>query len=172
MPPQTTWQMNNDILILAFGNPGRQDDGLGPRCAELLAAQNFPGVQIEINYQLTVEDALSISLANKVVFIDAAISLEGDYQFIPVDSCPDETLGSHLISPQGLLYLAESLFDSRPEAYLLAIKGVEFGEFNEELSVAAEKNLNQAFQFLQSQIDLWHQGAGGPLPVKEASNRA
>lgn len=151
--------MSASILILAFGNPGRQDDGLGPRCAELLEQQSAivrkADVRIEIDYQLTVEDALPVSQADYVVFIDAAIDLDTGYRFTPVEANPQASFSSHLLAPHGLLYLAENLFGHSPKAFLLSIKGYEFAQFEEALSQQAEINLHKAFNFLHKQLLAW-----------------
>ena len=50
-----------DILLIGFGNPGRLDDGLGPALADAIEKLALPGVTVESNYQLTVEDAAEIA---------------------------------------------------------------------------------------------------------------
>jgi len=150
-------RMQSQILILAFGNPGRQDDGLGPRCAELLEhylTQHHPPqpVRIEINYQLTVEDSLVISQAEKVVFIDAATELDRDFSFTAIEPQPEAGWNHHLLSPEGLLYLTKALFKRIPEAYLMAIKGYQFDQFEEKLSLEAEDNVLQAFHYMKKFI--------------------
>ena len=151
--------MSGRILVLAFGNPGRQDDGLGSRCAELLeqhpAIAREADVQIEIDYQLTVEDTLLVSQADYVVFVDAAINLDADYRFTPVEAHPQASFSSHLLAPHGLLYLAEILFGHSSKAFLLSIKGYEFAQFEEALSPQAEINLHKAFAFLHKQLLAW-----------------
>ena len=47
------------ILVIGYGNPGRLDDGLGPAVASAMEEFNLPGVSVDSNYQLTVEDAAS-----------------------------------------------------------------------------------------------------------------
>ena len=42
-------------LVIGYGNPGRRDDGLGPSFADILAAEGIPGVDVDSDYQLTVE---------------------------------------------------------------------------------------------------------------------
>jgi hydrogenase maturation protease len=148
------------ILILGFGNPGRQDDGLGPRCVALLEnhfakQQLTAAVNTDCNYQLTVEDALAISQVEKVIFIDAAIGLATDFQFTPIKPLPAASWNYHLLTPEGLLYLTDTLFNATPDAYLMAIKGYEFDQFGEKLSVQAEANMLQAYQFLTGKLDDW-----------------
>ena len=56
-------------------------------------------------------------------------------------------LTSHSLSPAAVLALAVTLYDARPEAYVLGIAGVEFGEVKEGLSPLAEANLGLAEAF-------------------------
>ena len=146
------------LLVIGYGNPGRQDDGLGPGCAALLAdfiKQEKPcwPIDIDINYQLTVEHALAVSKANAVIFIDAARQLSSAYQYSQLTSSEGNVWSYHIVTPGQCLWLAEMLYGKRPEAYLLAIQGVQFDNFEERLSDTALCNLNKAFQFLLIQLD-------------------
>ena len=59
------------VFIIGYGNPARGDDGLGPACAEAIEALGLPGVAVQTNYQLQVEDATDIVSHDTVIFIDA-----------------------------------------------------------------------------------------------------
>ena len=48
-------------LLLAIGNCGREDDGLGWKFADYFQDMNIDTVAIEYRYQLQVEDAELIS---------------------------------------------------------------------------------------------------------------
>lgn len=43
------------ILLIGYGNPGRGDDGLGPALAAAIEAMELPGVTVEADYQLMVD---------------------------------------------------------------------------------------------------------------------
>ncbi len=60
------------VLLLGYGNPGRQDDGLGPAAAAEIEKLEWPGVTVCDNYQLVVEDAIEIAEHDVVWFVDAA----------------------------------------------------------------------------------------------------
>ena len=55
--------MDRKILVYGYGNPGRQDDGLGVALVEELeqwvATEKIPGLDFDSNYQLNAEDALA-----------------------------------------------------------------------------------------------------------------
>ena len=48
-------QPTGHILLLGYGNPGRLDDGLGAAFCGEIEKMDLPGVNIEADYQLTVE---------------------------------------------------------------------------------------------------------------------
>ena len=62
------------VLVLGYGNPGRRDDGLGPRLAEELSRMGLPGVDVDSAYQLQAEDAAAVADHDVVVFVDAYVS--------------------------------------------------------------------------------------------------
>lgn len=141
------------ILVIGYGNPGRLDDGLGPAFAEKVVSMDLPDVTVESNYQLNIEDAELISNYDVVVFADASVDAAEPFEFKSMES-KDPVVGfsSHSITAESLLGLAEQLFGAKPQAYAMAIRGCEFNEFGEKLSVCALKNLNAAEQYFREWI--------------------
>jgi hydrogenase maturation protease len=136
------------ILVLAYGNPGRRDDGLGPALAAALEEMSLPGVTVESDYQLTVEDAAAVAAHDVVVFADADAIGPEPFSFARIEASDASTFSTHSISPGGVLALAQDLFGARTEGYLLGVRGYEFNEFGESLSPAARENLARALEFL------------------------
>ena len=133
------------VLVLGYGNPGRQDDGLGPAFAERVHALAVPNVTAEADYQLTVEDALTIAGHDVVLFADA--SLEGPAPFALSrleERAGSAGLDSHRLSPGALLGLTRALYGATPQAYLLALRGYAFDGFEEGLTPQARTNLEAA----------------------------
>ncbi len=64
------------ILVYGYGNPGRQDDGLGIELAEEIdrwcSESGITNVQTDTNYQLNLEDAAGIAQYDVVIFADAS----------------------------------------------------------------------------------------------------
>lgn len=135
-------------LVLAWGNPGRQDDGLGPALAEALDAQGLPEVRVSADYHLQVEDAAELAGCGRVLFVDADRGGRGPYRLRPLtaDESTGEGLGfsSHGISPARLLGFARDLYGASPEAWLMGIRGYDFDGFGEGLSSRARTNLASA----------------------------
>lgn len=139
------------LLIIGYGNPGRGDDGLGPALAARIEEQAWPGVTVEADYQLTVEDAAAVARHRVVIFADATVSGPA-FAFRRVDGQPEVGFSTHSVSPAAVVALARELFGAQPEAYVLAIRGYEFGSFDEHLSAAAQANLAAAAAFVSEVV--------------------
>lgn len=141
------------VLVIGYGNPGRLDDGLGPAFAAQLQALELPGVTVESNYQLNIEDADLISKYDVVVFADASVDAAAPFEFQPLEKkVPMVGFSSHSITAASLLGLAEELFNATPKAYTLAIRGYAFNAFGEQLSDQARSNLEAAVGFFAEWI--------------------
>ena len=139
-------------LVIGFGNPGRLDDGLGPALAERIEALALPGVTVDANYHLTVEDAEAIARCDVVIFADAHTSVTEPFSLTPVTPAEHVSFSTHSLSPEAAVALARELFDATAEAYVLAIRGYEFNEFGQALSPAARENLDKAAAALASML--------------------
>ncbi|NVK20370.1 MAG: hydrogenase maturation protease [Methylocystaceae bacterium] len=135
-------------LVIGYGNPARQDDGLGPALAERIVRMNLPGVDVEIDYQLNVEHCDGLSAYEQVIFIDAHMDGVVPFSFLEVAAGAPSGLSSHSVSPQTIVYLAKQLFGAAPTFYVLAIAGYLFDQIEEKLSSRAVENLNAAETFL------------------------
>ncbi len=142
-----------DILIIGYGNPGRQDDALGPALAEAVEGLALPGVTIDCDYQLTVEHAEMASRHRVVIFADATTEAGEPFVWSRVEPGePGIRFTSHHLAPADVLGLARDLFSAEPEGHVLAIRGRRFGEFDAGLSVEARAALQDAVEFLTAKI--------------------
>ena len=137
------------VLVHGFGNPGRRDDGLGPACAAAVERLALPGVAVDADYQLTVDDSVALRDVDVVVFADAAVRGPEPFEFRALEPKPGVPFGSHGIEPPALLALTRELFGHTPEAWILAIRGYDFEGFEERLSERAAANLAAALAFLE-----------------------
>ncbi len=142
-----------NILIIGYGNPGRLDDGLGPLFAEAMSAKGLPGVSVDANYLLTVEDAADISGYDVVIFADAAVTGAEPFYFRPVRPKAAFSFSSHHVEPAAVLGLAHDMFDSCAAGYVLGIRGYEFDEFGQRISARAHGNLLDAVAFMTARIE-------------------
>lgn len=140
---------NKSVLIIGYGNPGRQDDGLGPACARIIKSLKLEYVSVDISYQLVVEHAYDIAKADIVIFIDAFRSGELPFFFNALASESESTaFGSHTLTPTDVKTLAKTVYSASPQCYILGIRGYLFDQFEERLSADAESNLRLAAKFL------------------------
>lgn len=153
---------STDTLILGWGNPGRGDDGLGPEFVRAMLELDLPGVATDSDYQLQVEDAAAVARFSRVVFVDA--DRRGAEPFWLDRLWPQDgalSYSTHSVSPATVLALARDLFEAEPEAWILGIRGYEFDEFREQLSLAAQSNLDRAVESLKSAVS-----GGGLSPIR------
>lgn len=144
------------ILIYGYGNPGRQDDGLGNEFIEQIQswAKNDENTAYEFdsNYQLNIEEAELISTKDLIIFVDASIEKEVEtYKLTKVSNSSDITFTTHHASPGYILQLCNSIFDKQPPTYLLHIKGFEW-DFKVGLSAKAKTNLEKALLFMKKKL--------------------
>jgi len=147
------------ILVIGYGNPGRQDDELGPALALAINKLALSNVTVFDSYQLDIEDAVDVSEHDIVWFIDAACSGSEPYFIRDVSPAAGIEFTSHLVRPEVVLAIAQQLYGASPKAFLLGIRGYEF-EFIEELTNNAEANLQAAYTMLSEQ--LCKQAIGSP----------
>ena len=135
------------ILVLGYGNPGRLDDGLGAKFAERLDEMAIPGVTVDANYQLNVEDAPVVARHDVVVFADADVSVNQPFVLRPVVAAEKSCFTTHHVDPAQVMLLARDLFGADTKGFLLGIRGYEFNGFGEWLSDQAQENLDEALRF-------------------------
>ncbi len=122
------------ILIVAYGNPLRSDDGVAWRAAEALAPK-FSESDVEILrlHQLTPELSDAVRNFGTVIFVDAA-SCDGSHDK-PGTIRHEEIRGgaseparfSHVLSPKKVLDLALQLYGASPRALVITVTGEDFG---------------------------------------------
>lgn len=113
------------VLILAYGNPLRSDDGLAWHAADALDGK-FPAGEVEILrlHQLAPELADTIRRYAAVLFVDAAEGdSPGEVRCQELRDCAAESRFSHQLSPQAVLGLAKQLYDATPRAFYVTMTG-------------------------------------------------
>lgn len=143
---------DNRLFVYGFGNPGRQDDGLGPAIIDKLESDKVEGIIIDSNYQMNIEDAYNISQCDSVIFVDASIDAEEPFSFYKIEPSAEITFTTHTMSPESVLALCKELYDKDMDAYVMAIKGYEW-DFIEGFSSKAVSNFDKAYLFLVKKIE-------------------
>ena len=140
------------IFIYGYGNPGRQDDGLGnlfvEKISEWVQQEGFKNFKFDSNYQLNIEDAAEIAGFDIVIFVDASVE---DIQDVVLDEITPKTkveFSMHSVSASYVVQLCNDIYKESPRAYLLHIKGYEW-EFREGITAGASENLQKALEFMK-----------------------
>ena len=142
--------MSRPGLVIGYGNPGRGDDGIGPRLVELLEERPWPGagcVDLIAAFQLAPEHAADVAAHAWVVFADAAVDGPGPFGVRPVTASAGAAFTTHVMEPGAVMALAAAGFGSRAAAWLLSVRGDRFGT-DGTLSRRAAANLESAVAWL------------------------
>jgi hydrogenase maturation protease len=130
-------------LVLGYGNPGRGDDGLAVRLVEILEQEAPEGVDVEVAFQPGIEHAAAVAEHDWVLFVDAAAEGQAPCEMQRVEPLPNAAFSTHVVDLGSILAIAENSFGSRTPAWLLAVRGYDFG-LAEQLSEEAFRNLDGA----------------------------
>ena len=146
----------NTFLIVGYGNPLRQDDGIGWQAAQHLAKRlEGKPVQVIACHQLMPELAESAQRARAVLFIDA--SREGiPGELSSQDIANKESLASplvHFMDPSAVMSCAQELFGHCPPATVLSMTGASF-DYGEGLSTAVQDALPKLFEWVNEWIQM------------------
>ena len=156
------------ILIIAYGNSLRRDDGAGLILAQYLEEalrDRKLDVQRIAVHQLTPDLALSVAAdaVAAVVFVDTRVATAGDVRLdlrvqpLGAEECA-QSLGHH-VGPAVVLTYARLLYDKSPPAWLLTAPGVDF-DHGEGLSEEARRALDTLPAILRDLPSDWPLAAG------------
>ena len=149
-------------LLLGYGNPDREDDGVAWHILRALIAKlglpapdsyenEFPQVsQIDFSFylQLTPEMAEEIAGYEYVCFLDAHTGyIPEEVRLIDVESDFQRSPFTHHLTPQSLISICETLYGKKPEAALLSVRGYQF-LFSRELSETTTALVPEAVELI------------------------
>jgi Ni,Fe-hydrogenase maturation factor len=141
--------VTESLLLIAIGNSLRRDDNAGhelaARLEPILRAASIPTERIDLQ-QLVPETAEDVSHARMVVFLDASTT-EKTVVWRRVSSVPVTSPLGHALSPEGILGLAERLFQADALSFLLTIPGKDFSH--------GEGLNRETLAFLEEAVGMW-----------------
>ena len=152
----------NQTLVIGFGNPDRQDDGVAWHVLHALAVRlNLPApdsyedafppndrLDFDFTLQLTPEMAEEIAPYERVCFADAHTgSIAGQLQLVPVEVQFQHSPFTHHLTPQSLLSMCQTLYGKTPQAALLSVRGYQF-EFERQLSLETAALVPEAVEMV------------------------
>ncbi|AGX87073.1 hydrogenase maturation protease [Candidatus Symbiobacter mobilis] len=141
------------LLVLAWGNPARGDDALGPSFLEALHNVLPQREQVELleDFQLMPEHALDLLGRERVLFVDASATAAAPFTTRPLHAAQDASHTTHALSPEAVLQVYLTLQGHpAPPSTLLAIRGEQF-ELGQSLSPSAQAHLQAAVQWAVEQ---------------------
>jgi hydrogenase maturation protease len=120
------------VLVIAYGNPLRSDDGIAWQAAEALRRKLCDRARVTCVHQLTPELAEEVALADMVIFLDASSNGEpGQVACRAIFAAPGGSDFSHHFAPAEILDLCRRLYFAEPRAFLISINGKSFGHGHE-----------------------------------------
>lgn len=146
------------LLIIGYGNPDREDDGVAWHILHALTKRleldspssyedEFPEsefIDFAFHLQLTPEMAEDISVYDYVCFIDAHTgNIPEPVRLIEVESEFQHSPFTHHLTPQSLLSMCETIYEKKPDAVLLSVLGHRF-LFTRQLSDETARLVPQA----------------------------
>lgn len=136
--------------MLAWGNPSRGDDAVGPWLADHFRSHQNEDFTLVEDFQLQVEHLLDCREADLLLFVDACCSeKEEDFGFEEVQATACVSHTSHALAPAELLSHYRRVFNEPPPpAFLLTVPGQAF-DLGQPMSPHTLKLCEQAAAFLE-----------------------
>ncbi len=143
------------ILIYGYGNPGRQDDGIGisfiNKLERWVIKNKIKNISFDSNYQLNLEDSLEISNYDLVIFVDASKNIKKAYNLKRIYPEKINFYTTHKMLPENVLFLSKELYSKEPVCYILTIKGYKW-EININPTKKAIKNIELSFIYIKKML--------------------
>jgi len=150
------------LLILGYGNPDREDDGVAWHILRGLIIRlglvppesyedefpEFAFIDFAFHLQLTPEMAEEIASYEYVCFLDAHTgNIPETVRLIAVESEFQRSPFTHHLTPQSLLSLCDTIYGKKPDAALLSVLGHRF-LFSRQLSEETSEIVPQAVDLI------------------------
>ncbi|MGE5531177.1 MAG: hydrogenase maturation protease [Bacteroidota bacterium] len=161
------------ILVIGYGNPSRQDDGVGLAVVNGLRARagqapldegddGFDDLGHDLDtlflQQLSPELAETLAEYDHVALVDAHFGIYPELVHrTELDPQVEAAIVSHHFKPGTLLALAHQLYGRAPTAELISVRGFAF-DFTSELSPQTAAGVAQVIEDLASRF-------GGKTPT-------
>ena len=142
-------RIDGGILVIGFGNPAREDDGIGPAVVAAIEGSVPNNVTLDSDYQLNVENAHDIAENDIVIFVDAAVEGDEPYSFKRVEPERSDSFSTHSVTPGAVIGMAHDLFGAKTVGFMLAVRGYSFRVFTEEMTKEALSNVKSAIGHLK-----------------------
>jgi len=126
-------------IVIGYGNPSRQDDGVGHYVADKIEQLANDRIDALICHQLGIELVETIKDYDTVIFVDAhAGERSTNLEITSIEPVYSASAFTHFVKPNSLIALTENLYKKRPDAFLVSISGHNF-DFGTEFSPETQK---------------------------------
>ncbi len=140
------------LIVFAWGNLSRADDGAGPELAERLRSLKLDELVIIEDMQLQIEHTADIVPDVPILFVDASVAITEGFALERVTPQPDSSVTTHALAPGALLQLYETTVrQSAPPAYQLHIAGQNF-ELGEQPGDVNARATEAAWAYLEAML--------------------
>lgn len=155
------------VLVIGYGNPDREDDGVAWHIVERLAdhfqvpvsivdeAEAGHHLHLAVSLQLTPEMAEPISTYDLVCFVDAHTGAYDEaVRLAPVEPVFQSSPFTHHLTPESCLTLAQTLYGQTPQGMIVSVRGYEFGyssDLSERTAALAEKAADQLIEIINQE---------------------
>ncbi|MGQ9615640.1 MAG: response regulator [Spirochaetota bacterium] len=144
------------VLIYGYGNPGRQDDGIGPALVVEIDRLGLSFVDTDSWYQLNIEDVELIKRYDLVIFLDTTVEDVKSFRVKKVEPLAKIGFTTHQVNPESIAFLCRELFGSSPSIWLIGVRGYNFN-YIEGFSEKARNNYLGALDFLKLILRLYEE---------------
>ncbi|MDO9087792.1 MAG: hypothetical protein Q7U53_16420 [Anaerolineaceae bacterium] len=154
-------------LIIGYGNPDREDDGVAWHILKGIANQfglSYPetmddetikvneNLHFLFNLQLIPEMTYDMRNYSRICFVDAHTgALEDDLHWQIVERLFQNSPLTHHMTPQTVMSILDTAFNQKPEAILVSVRGFQFG-FENQLSDQTQSLANVAIEKITAWI--------------------
>jgi len=150
------------LLLLGYGNPDREDDGVAWHILRALTTRlglsapdsyedEFPehaAIEFVFYLQLTPEMAEDVSAYDQVCFVDAHTgNIPEPVRLIDVQSEFQASPFTHHLTAQSLVSMCETIYGKKPDAALLSVLGHRF-LFSRQLSEETARLVPEAVELI------------------------
>ena len=136
-------------MLFVAGNDVRGDDMLGPLLARRVEAMALGFVSVHSDFQFQVEHALDLPDDGLAIFVDAHCNQAEAVRFGEVGARQACAPGSHALSPEEVLGVAERIGRALPPAFVLSLRGRDF-ELGRPLSPSGQLVLGAGWGLLRA----------------------
>lgn len=140
------------LIVFAWGNESRGDDGIGPAFARHLHGLGDPRIEVIEDFQLNIEHVTDFRGQTPLLFVDASVAIESGCRVEQIAPSKDGNFSTHAISPQALLNVyRQTTSEAHPPAFLLHIAAQHFA-LGDALGSTAVEALAEAREFFADLI--------------------